>query len=252
MNMNHFTNSIKQFSAKMSALRTLTVIPFLCFIGAEILDIQTIHQQIADYQLLLKKEQSTIEKNLSNMITVGDHCARSTRRYQINPIKSLRNIFNIMDEYSFATDEQWKSNIKLLSKLVKQNYSHQHEAFRDYKKLINISSKSIPLKRYTTAKLKEEIASRAYTHCIGTFGCGFGRTLINPIIKKKGNKLELYTYHWDYTSIRPIYSVNGGNYDREFLFIPTQSGIHYLDVVEKYVQRMEIKTQRHCVEVVVE
>ena len=172
MKKNHFTNSVDLFSKKMNALRIITVIPFLCFIGAEVLDIISIQKQISEYKPILKIEKSKIEKNLSNMINAGEHCGQANRKHPTSPIKSLRNIFNVMDEYTFAESNNWKSNIKLLSKIVNEIHPNEIEAFRDYKQLINISSKSTSLKRYTTAKLKEEIALRSYMYCNGSFGCG--------------------------------------------------------------------------------
>jgi len=49
-----------------------------------------------------------------------------------------------------------------------------------------------------------------------------------------------------------MYSVNGGEYQKDYLFKPTQKSMHYLDVKEKYVFGHTILKHEQCVEIFVE
>ena len=254
MKNNHLKIGLGNFSRKISSLRMLTIIPFVFFIGANLLDIRQINLEIKDTSKIITKEQFKIEANLDRLLIAGEYCGMASRRNHYSQINSLKNVFQVMNDISFTIDEKWKSNVKLLSKVINKDYYNysDKDAFHTHRNLIARSENTPFLKEYTTAKLNEEVALRIYRYCTPHGSRGCGASYIKPTVKQKGDDYQLFNYAVDYTASRSTYSINGSGYENHYTFLPTQSGTHFLDVKERYVQGFEIKTQTHCVEVVVE
>ena len=229
---------IQEFTSYYHRYSWLINIPFVIYFGISFFQIGKMKCEINLIQEVLVDQAF---KNVANSQKSYENISFSANRY--NWKRSLYQPIQIplqkVQSSNFVLSEDWIGELSSLENQIQELCEVSETIFKYEEYQLQWGYKYPAIRSYISSKYATDMMSILYSYMYRGGSATYLCDWLYPIIQKYGDDLLLYASA--YNKCSPTYSefwVNGVKLEKnKYLFKPTHSGIHSLDIEYKYLHQ---------------